>query len=370
MLGHLQPSSMPVPPPPSAWWPPSTSHHPHPLPPASHLPPAQAPRPQALPSSSAHHSLSNSSSLVSKPNLPRHAPQQQQQHHQPSTALVQPWSAILSPTLSISHFRLGELLGRGATSEVYAAFTDLPDFASLSLAIKRIPMLKLATQKDIARVQAEIQTQLIAQHPSIVRLYAAFRDHEHVYLVLELCESGTLADYLEARGKLTEPEVRYVLDAVIRGLLYLRRQGKFHRDVKPGNIMLTADNDVKIGDLGLPSQRRQIQHTVCGTINYMAPEVVANQPYSETVDMWSLGCLLVTMLKGRPPFEPPNASNEDSYEVRIKTLRGLVDGHYTLPRDLSKEVRDLIASLLQKNPERRMTLERILEHPFFAPGLP
>ncbi|XP_066192154.1 inactive serine/threonine-protein kinase PLK5-like [Sylvia atricapilla] len=141
------------------------------------------------------------------------------------------------------------------------------------------------------RRERELQCHL--RHPHIVRLHGHFADSGHLYLLLELCSRGSLADIVRARGRLTEPEVRFYLRQLLSGLRYLHGHGLVHRDLKLSNFLVTERMRVKIGDLGLarraaPPGRRW--GALCGTPRYLAPEVLDRRGHAAPADIWALGC--------------------------------------------------------------------------------
>lgn len=155
------------------------------------------------------------------------------------------------------------------------------------------------------RQEVTIHSQL--KHPSILELYTFFEDVNYVYLVLELAEKGELHRYLRDHKKVvSEVEAATILKQVVDGLLYLHSHRIVHRDISLSNLLLTKDMKVKIADFGLatldhPGGEKHM--TLCGTPNYISPEVASRSSHGLAVDVWGLGCLLYTLLVGRPPFD-------------------------------------------------------------------
>ena len=211
------------------------------------------------------------------------------------------------------------------------------------------------------RVRQEVGIHARLKHPAIVELITFFEDASYVYLVLELCHNGELARYLKnTKHAFTEGEARVIFEQVVSGVKYLHSHAIMHRDLTLANLMITSDKKVKIGDFGLATriQSASERHvTMCGTPNFISPEVATRSTHGLEADVWGLGCLLFTLLVGRPPF--------DTAGVR-STLTRVVMADYSLPGhlQLSPEVRDLIHRLLQKNPADRIKLDRIVEHPW------
>ncbi|XP_019859902.1 PREDICTED: serine/threonine-protein kinase PLK4-like isoform X2 [Amphimedon queenslandica] len=219
---------------------------------------------------------------------------------------------------------------------------------------------KLMVKKGMTeRVKNEVKIHSHLKHPSILELYDFFEDSNYVYLILEFCQNGELNRYLKHRQKsLSEDEVRIILNQVVKGLIYLHSFNIVHRDLSLSNILLTSSMDAKIADFGLsvtldlPGDKH---HTLCGTPNYIAPEVAKREAHGLESDIWSLGCMVYTMLVGTPPFDTDDVQS---------TLDNVVNGDFDIPQYLSAEAQDLIISLLKKHPSKRLTLQQVLYHSF------
>ncbi|XP_056368802.1 inactive serine/threonine-protein kinase PLK5-like isoform X1 [Oenanthe melanoleuca] len=191
-------------------------------------------------------------------------------------------------------YKRGRLLGEGTFGRCY----QVTEVTSGRLyAAKAIPRARLAAAGVGDRVERERELQCHLRHPHIVRLHGHFADRGHLYLLLELCGRGSLADILRARDRLTEPEVRYYLRQLLSGLRYLHGHGLVHRDLKPSNFLVTERMRVKIGDLGLaqpaaPPGRRW--GALCGTPSYLAPEVLDRRGHAVPSDIWALGCAVLS----------------------------------------------------------------------------
>ncbi|XP_062455900.1 serine/threonine-protein kinase PLK2 isoform X2 [Rhea pennata] len=172
----------------------------------------------------------------------------------------------------------------------------------------------------------------------------------------------SMAHILKARKVLTEPEVRYYLRQIVSGLKYLHEQEILHRDLKLGNFFINENMELKLGDFGLAARLEPLEHrrrTICGTPNYLSPEVLNKQGHGCESDIWALGCVMYTMLLGRPPFETTNLK---------ETYRCIREARYSLPSSLLAPAKHLIASMLSKNPEDRPSLDDIIRHDFFLQG--
>lgn len=210
------------------------------------------------------------------------------------------------------------------------------------------------------RVKQEVAIHAKLKHTSILQLYTFFEDISYVYLVLELAHHGELQRYLkDTATRLTEIETANIIGQVVKGLLYLHSQDIIHRDMSLSNLLLTKDFQVKIADFGLatlsgPNERHT---TLCGTPNYISPEVASRATHGRPADVWGLGCMLYTLLVGTPPFDTGGIKS---------TLIKVVTSQFSLPTYLSAEAKDLLNRLLQKNPMERIRLDEVLVHPFMT----
>nr|XP_031362960.1 inactive serine/threonine-protein kinase PLK5 [Lonchura striata domestica] len=224
-------------------------------------------------------------------------------------------------------YKRGRLLGEGTFGRCY----QVTEVTSGRLyAAKVIPRARLAAAGTGHRVERERELQSRLRHRHIVRLHGHFADGGHLYLLLELCSRGSLADTVRARGRLTEPEVRYYLRQLLSGLRYLHGHGLVHRDLKLSNFLLTERMRVKIGDLGLAGR--------------------AAPPGRR----WGY-----TALTGHAPFEARR---------RAELYRRIRSARYPLPPQLSPRARALIARMLHPEPAARPSPEAALGHPFLTQG--
>ena len=166
------------------------------------------------------------------------------------------------------------------------------------------------------------------------------------------------------RKAITEPETRYFMRQIVLACQYLHNNKIIHRDLKLGNLFLNDDMELKIGDFGLATKvdfEGERKKTLCGTPNYIAPEVLNKKGHSYEVDVWSLGCILYTLLIGKPPFE--TSCLKDTY-AKIKK------NEYTIPPNkISVQAKNLINHLLQADPNQRPTMDQILNDEFFYSGI-
>ncbi|XP_058393570.1 inactive serine/threonine-protein kinase PLK5 [Diceros bicornis minor] len=258
-------------------------------------------------------------------------------------------------------YRRGKLIGKGAFSRCYK-LTDLS--TSAVFALKVVPRAGggAGHLRTGGKVEREIALHSRLRHHNIVAFHGHFADRDHVYMVLEYCSRQSLAHVLEARRTLTEPEVRYYLRGLVSGLRYLHQRRIVHRDLKLSNFFLSKNMEVKIGDLGLAARVGPGGHchrVLCGTPNFLAPEVVSRNGHSCQSDIWALGCVMYLVLTGAPPFVA--APLAEMYQ-------NIRDGRYPEPAHLSPNARRLIACLLAPNPAERPSLDLLLQDDFFTQG--
>lgn len=219
-------------------------------------------------------------------------------------------------------------------------------------------------QKDTAHTKAERNILEAVKSPFICDLLYAFQTGGKLYLILEYLSGGELFMHLEREGMFMENVAKFYLSEIVVSLEHLHQQGIIYRDLKPENILLDGHGHVKLTDFGLCKEEiagDQKTHTFCGTIEYMAPEILMRCGHGKAVDWWSLGALMFDMLTGGPPFTAEN---------RRKTIDKILKGRLTLPAYLSNEARDLIKKLLKRHVDTRLgagpsDAEEIKAHPFF-----
>lgn len=205
----------------------------------------------------------------------------------------------------------------------------------------------------------EIEIHRSIQHEHIVRFYSYFEDHDFIYIILELCNKKSMMELHKRRKVLSEPEIRYYVRQIANACLYLHETKIIHRDLKLGNIFINDDMKIKLGDFGLATRIEDAErkYTLCGTPNYLAPEILLKKGHSYQVDVWSLGCIVYTLAVGTPPFETPDLNN---------TYKRIKENRYTIPESLSTPLRDFIESMLNATPELRPTMTSILNDQYLT----
>ncbi|KDE05284.1 AUR protein kinase [Microbotryum lychnidis-dioicae p1A1 Lamole] len=258
-------------------------------------------------------------------------------------------------TFSLNSFEIGRPLGKGKFGRVYMARTKTePKYIVAIKCLNKDELVKAKVEKQVRR-EIEIQSNLA--HPHILRLYGYFHDEKRIFLMLEFAGKGELYKQLHRCGKFSEKRSSRYIAQMADALAYCHRKHVIHRDIKPENLLLGVHGELKIGDFGwsvhAPGNRRT---TLCGTLDYLPPEMIENKPHSEKVDLWALGVLTFEFLVGKPPFE-----DMDGHTATYKRI-ARVDLH--IPSDISEQAGDLIRQLLRYEPEERLPLSQVAVHPW------
>ncbi|WCJ18441.1 Mitogen-activated protein kinase kinase kinase 1 [Euphorbia peplus] len=257
---------------------------------------------------------------------------------------------------NIKSWQKGELLGSGSFGTVFEGFTDDGFF----FAVKEVSLLDQGSQGKQSLLQLEQEISLLREfeHDNIVRYLGTDKDEGKLYIFLELATKGSLAR-LYQKYHLRDSQVSAYTRQILNGLRYLHDRGVLHRDIKCANILVDANGSVKLADFGLAKATQSNDIKSCkGTAFWMAPEVVnlKNRTYGLAADIWSLGCSVLEMLTGRPPY---------SHLEGMQAIYRIGKGEPPLvPDTLSKDAQDFIHRCLQVNPNNRPTAVQLLDHPF------
>ncbi|KAF7730956.1 serine/threonine protein kinase psk1 [Apophysomyces ossiformis] len=252
------------------------------------------------------------------------------------------------------------VLGRGAFGKVFLVKHQ----SSGSLyAMKVLKKASLIVQgKSAEHVKTERQILEEVRHPFIVKLYYAFQTPAELHMILEYAVGGELFRHLDHEGMFSEPMASFYAAQLVLALEHLHSLGIVYRDLKPENCLLDAQGNVMLTDFGLSKVAVDGKtNTICGTAEYMAPEILMGLDYDHTVDWWSLGILIYDMLTGSPPFSSGN---------RKKTIDSILTKKIPMPYYLTADVKDLLSKLLRKNPNARLgakpkRVDPIRKHRFF-----
>ncbi|XP_074561239.1 calcium-dependent protein kinase 20-like isoform X2 [Curcuma longa] len=264
-----------------------------------------------------------------------------------------------------ARYELGRELGRG---EFGTTFLCTDRATGERFACKSISKRKLRTTVDIedARREVEIMRHLPA-HPNLVSLKETYEDDVAVHLVMELCEGGELFDRIVARGRYTERAAAAVIRTIVEVVQMCHRHGVMHRDLKPENFLFgdTKENaPLKAIDFGLSQFFRPGERftEIVGSPYYMAPEVLLRN-YGPEVDVWSSGVILYILLSGTPPFY-----GETEHGVAEAIIRSVVDFKRDPWPKVSDYAKDLVKRMLERDPDKRLTAQQVLDHPWLQNG--
>ena len=272
---------------------------------------------------------------------------------------------ILSPTVELGFerecnkydfIRDKNPLGKGAFGEVWKVTHENS---------KKVYCIKMMTKRDIFeqklinQINKEIGIMYNINHPYSVKLYNHFEDNEKLYLIMELASNGNLYNFIQNNKNQkikTKEMLKKIIIQVIEIIKYLHSLDIIYRDIKPENILLDKDYNVKLCDYGWASylSKGQFCSAYCGTPEYVSPEVIKKYPYNEKVDIWGIGVLIFELVFGYPPFT--SNFNEDRFN-------NIKEGKINWPKDLNDmELKDLIEKILKVNPKDRISLDEIEKH--------
>ena len=262
---------------------------------------------------------------------------------------------------TVKKYLKGKLLGKGGFAKCYElrCLNNKKVFA-----VKIIDKASMTKSSTKSKLKSEIKIHKSMCHKNIVKFEHYFEDNDYVYILLEICKNKTLNELLKRRKIISELEVRYYLAQILSAVKYMHENRVIHRDLKLGNLFLGQNLVIKIGDFGLATKLEydgERKHTVCGTPNYIAPEILENKHsgHSYEVDYWAIGVIVYTLLIGKPPFE-----TEDVKE----TYKKITANNYIFPSNvfISDEAKDFIKEILVTDPNKRLTPDKMYQHPFMT----
>ncbi|XP_073050015.1 serine/threonine-protein kinase TIO isoform X1 [Primulina eburnea] len=255
--------------------------------------------------------------------------------------------------MGVENYHVIELAGEGSFGKVYKGRRK---FTGQTVAMKFIPKHG-KTEKDILNLRQEIEILRKLKHENIIAMLDSFESPQEFCVVTEFAQ-GELFEILEDDKCLPEEQVQAIAKQLVRALHYLHSNRIIHRDMKPQNILIGAESIVKLCDFGFAramSANTVVLRSIKGTPLYMAPELVREQPYNHTADLWSLGVILYELFVGQPPF----------YTNSVYALiRHIIKDPVKYPDNMSSNFRSFLKGLLNKVPQNRLTWPALLEHPF------
>ncbi|KAL6068784.1 Protein kinase of the Mitotic Exit Network [Balamuthia mandrillaris] len=278
-----------------------------------------------------------------------------QKHRKPASDLGDSVDELIKPE-SIGPYHVGPVIGRGFFGVVYKALNvETGDF----VAIKRLDLRKLDVEQ-IMPLMKEVELMKSFHHPQIVRYINAYEEDGFLSLVLEFMENGSLHDIQRKFGVFPESLVAAYLSQILLGLEYLHAQSVVHRDIKGSNILITKTGICKLADFGTSCQldigSGEKRFSIAGSPYWMAPEVVEKSGVSLASDIWSLGCTVIELLSGGPPY------HKKSPMAAMYLI--LQNERPPFPADISQEMKHFLECCFHREPEKRATATQLLSHPF------
>ena len=277
-----------------------------------------------------------------------------------------PQSALegLEPEPKITDFDVIREIGMGSFGRVYLVIHKK---TKVKYAIKAIDKKNKENIEDKPYFRRELEVMYKIHHPNVVKLFGHFEDKKYCYFIMEYISKGNLFDliHLDKTKILSHKIIASILKDIVSAVFFLHNMNPpiIHRDIKPENVLINSNLEAKLTDFGWSNyiQEKKERMTVCGTPIYLAPEIIKEKGHDERVDIWCLGVLLFELTTGEVPFPGKDleALKNDICHLNINW-----------PKNMDSDVKDLISKILKLDPEERIPLEEIIEHPFILKYFP
>ncbi|ODV88548.1 hypothetical protein CANCADRAFT_124337 [Tortispora caseinolytica NRRL Y-17796] len=292
-------------------------------------------------------------------------------HSQPAEPVVTPASSnnvikttttkstVSSGKYSLSDFKILRTLGTGSFGRVHLVQSV---HNRRYYAIKVLKKAQVVKMKQVEHTNDERRMLKLVEHPFLIRMWGTFQDSKNLFMVMDYIEGGELFSLLRKSQRFPNPVAKFYAAEVVMALDYLHSNNIIYRDLKPENILLDKSGHIKITDFGFAKEVPDVTYTLCGTPDYIAPEVVSSKPYNKSVDWWSVGILIYEMLAGYTPFYD---------RTPLKTYENILQCHVRYPSYIHPDARDLLEHLITKDLTRRYGnlangTADIYNHPWFA----
>lgn len=260
-------------------------------------------------------------------------------------------------------FPLLRVLGKGSFGKVVLVRKRTGKESGGLFAMKILRKAHLVKRRQIERTKTERKVLSVVDHPFIMKLHFAFQTDEKLYLVLDYCPGGELFFHLSRYRRFPERVARFYAAELLLAIGHLHRRGIIYRDLKPENVLLDAEGHVKLGDFGLAKDRIidpcSGATSMCGTPEYMAPEILSQAGHGLCVDYWGLGMLIYEMMTGLPPWYTTD---------RQKLFKRLKAAPLEIPSYFTTNSASVVSTLLDRNPRTRLGVNgnrSVMEHSFF-----
>ena len=270
----------------------------------------------------------------------------------------------LEPEPKITDFQIIKELGAGSFGHVYLVKHKV---TKAEYAIKAIDKRNKTNQEEKPYFRREIEVMYKIHHPNVVKLYGHFEDNNYCYFIMEYISKGNVYGLIpsDKKKRINPKVVATLMKDVISAVYYLHNMNPIiiHRDIKPENVLLADNLVAKLTDFGWSNymQEDEKRTTVCGTPIYLAPEIIKEQGHDEKVDIWCIGVLCFELITGNVPFQ---GNDIDTLKDNILHLK------ITWPKDINIDAKNLIKKILKSDPASRISLEEMLQHPFFTKYFP
>eukprot|EP01059_Diplonema_ambulator_P032148 TRINITY_DN6160_c0_g1_i2.p2 TRINITY_DN6160_c0_g1~~TRINITY_DN6160_c0_g1_i2.p2 ORF type:complete len:425 (+),score=132.01 TRINITY_DN6160_c0_g1_i2:395-1669(+) len=263
-----------------------------------------------------------------------------------------PLSELLTPGDPAKLFSRVKKLDGGSQGDVFRAYNEM----GKPVALKKIFIKN--EKRELPAVENEVSMLKCCTHPNIIDYYACHRKENTLWIAMELMNGGKLTDVIDSGYKFNENEIAFVMHEVLKGLHYLHKTKRMHRDIKSDNILISTQGTIKLGDFGFCAMIATKRRTVVGTPYWMAPEVIKGLPYDYAADMWSYGILGLELCDGQPPLMNLPPKQALSYIAQHEAPKLKTRTKWSL------ECINFMESALVIKPNDRPTAEQLMGHPF------